>query len=92
MLYGLVFAGITGTDRPGFEFRLCDHCGDEFRGSCNDRGVEIDLSGHAPRPVTAMRIGLTSIFVDDQDKAEKFNTEVLGLEVKTNAPYGPAAF
>ena len=36
-----------------------------------------------------MRIGLTSIFVDDQDKAERFYTEVLGLEVKTNAPYGP---
>jgi catechol 2,3-dioxygenase-like lactoylglutathione lyase family enzyme len=36
-----------------------------------------------------MRIGLTSIFVDDQDQAEKFYTEVLGLQVKTSAPYGP---
>jgi predicted enzyme related to lactoylglutathione lyase len=36
-----------------------------------------------------MRIGLTSIFVDDQDQAERFYTEVIGLEVKTNAPYGP---
>jgi catechol 2,3-dioxygenase-like lactoylglutathione lyase family enzyme len=36
-----------------------------------------------------MRIGLTSIFVDDQDQAERFYTEVLGLKVKTNAPYGP---
>ena len=36
-----------------------------------------------------MRIGLTSIFVDDQDRAEKFYTELLGLEVKTDAPYGP---
>ena len=36
-----------------------------------------------------MRIGLTSIFVDDQDKAEQFYTDVLGLQVKTNAPYGP---
>jgi catechol 2,3-dioxygenase-like lactoylglutathione lyase family enzyme len=34
-----------------------------------------------------MRIGLTSIFVDDQDKAERFYTDVLGLQVKTNAPY-----
>ena len=34
-----------------------------------------------------MRIGLTGIFVDDQDRAEKFYTEVLGLKVKTNAPY-----
>jgi len=34
-----------------------------------------------------MRIGLTGIFVDDQDKAERFYTEVLGLRVKTSAPY-----
>jgi catechol 2,3-dioxygenase-like lactoylglutathione lyase family enzyme len=34
-----------------------------------------------------MRIGLTAIFVDDQDRAERFYTEVLGLKVKTNAPY-----
>jgi catechol 2,3-dioxygenase-like lactoylglutathione lyase family enzyme len=36
-----------------------------------------------------MRIGLTSIFVDDQDQAEQFYTQVLGLQVKTNAAYGP---
>jgi predicted enzyme related to lactoylglutathione lyase len=36
-----------------------------------------------------MRIGLTSIFVDDQDQAEQFYTGVLGLQVKTSAPYGP---
>jgi catechol 2,3-dioxygenase-like lactoylglutathione lyase family enzyme len=36
-----------------------------------------------------MRIGLTGIFVDDQDQAERFYTEVLGFKVKTNAPYGP---
>jgi catechol 2,3-dioxygenase-like lactoylglutathione lyase family enzyme len=36
-----------------------------------------------------MRIGLTGIFVDDQDQAERFYTEVLGLRVKTNAAYGP---
>jgi catechol 2,3-dioxygenase-like lactoylglutathione lyase family enzyme len=36
-----------------------------------------------------MRIGLTSIFVDDQDQAERFYTQVLGLQIKTNAPYGP---
>ena len=35
-----------------------------------------------------MRMGLTSIFVDDQDKAERFYTEILGFKVKTNAPYG----
>jgi predicted enzyme related to lactoylglutathione lyase len=36
-----------------------------------------------------MRIGLTSIYVDDQDKAEQFYTQVLGLKVKTSAAYGP---
>jgi catechol 2,3-dioxygenase-like lactoylglutathione lyase family enzyme len=36
-----------------------------------------------------MRIGLTGIFVDDQDHAERFYTEILGLKIKTNAPYGP---
>jgi catechol 2,3-dioxygenase-like lactoylglutathione lyase family enzyme len=34
-----------------------------------------------------MRIGLTSIVVDDQDQAEWFYTEMLGFQVKTNAPY-----
>jgi catechol 2,3-dioxygenase-like lactoylglutathione lyase family enzyme len=37
----------------------------------------------------SMRIGLTGIYVDDQDKAERFYTEVLGLKVKTSAAYGP---
>jgi predicted enzyme related to lactoylglutathione lyase len=36
-----------------------------------------------------MRIGLTSIFVDDQDQAEQFYTGVLRFQVKTSAPYGP---
>jgi predicted enzyme related to lactoylglutathione lyase len=36
-----------------------------------------------------MRIGLTGIFVDDQDRAERFYTEVLGFKVKTSAAYGP---
>ena len=36
-----------------------------------------------------MRIGLTGIFVDDQDQAEQFYTQVLGFQVKTSAPYGP---
>ena len=37
-----------------------------------------------------MRIGLVSVFVHDQDQAERFYTQVLDLKVKTNAPYGPA--
>ena len=36
-----------------------------------------------------MRIGLTSIFVDDQDQAEQFYTQVLGFQIKTSAPYSP---
>jgi catechol 2,3-dioxygenase-like lactoylglutathione lyase family enzyme len=36
-----------------------------------------------------MRIGLAGIFVDDQDRAERFYTEVLGLKVKTSAAYSP---
>lgn len=35
-----------------------------------------------------MRITLTSVFVDDQDQAERFYTEVLGFVVKHNVPLG----
>ncbi len=35
-----------------------------------------------------MKIYITSIFVDNQDKAEKFYTEVLGFIVKNNIPLG----
>lgn len=35
-----------------------------------------------------MRINLTSVFVDDQDKALKFYTEVLGFIKKTEVPLG----
>ena len=35
-----------------------------------------------------MRIKLTSIMVDDQDKARKFYTDVLGFKVKHNIPMG----
>ena len=35
-----------------------------------------------------MRINLTSIMVDDQDKALRFYTEVLGFEKKTEMPLG----
>jgi catechol 2,3-dioxygenase-like lactoylglutathione lyase family enzyme len=34
-----------------------------------------------------MRIELTSIYVDDQDQAQRFYTETLGFKVKTSAPY-----
>src|SRR5262245_23441464 len=36
-----------------------------------------------------MRIGLVSLYVDDQEKARTFYAEAMGLQVKTDAPYGP---
>ncbi len=35
-----------------------------------------------------MKIYVTNIFVDNQDKAEKFYTDVLGFTVKNNIPLG----
>jgi catechol 2,3-dioxygenase-like lactoylglutathione lyase family enzyme len=35
-----------------------------------------------------MRISHTSVFVDDQDQAERFYTEVLGFQVKQDVPLG----
>jgi catechol 2,3-dioxygenase-like lactoylglutathione lyase family enzyme len=37
-----------------------------------------------------MRINLSSVLVDDQDKALRFYTEVLGFEKKTEIPIGEA--
>ena len=37
-----------------------------------------------------MRINVTSVFVDDQDKALKFYTEILGFIKKTEIPFGEA--
>jgi catechol 2,3-dioxygenase-like lactoylglutathione lyase family enzyme len=36
-----------------------------------------------------MRINLSSVLVDDQDKAERFYTEILGFRKKTEIPMGP---
>jgi hypothetical protein len=35
-----------------------------------------------------MRLKFTSVFVDDQDKALKFDTEILGFVKKTDVPVG----
>ena len=35
-----------------------------------------------------MKIYVTSVFVDDQDIAEKFYTNILGFKVKNNIPLG----
>jgi catechol 2,3-dioxygenase-like lactoylglutathione lyase family enzyme len=37
-----------------------------------------------------VRINLTAVFVDDQDKALRFYTNVLGFEKKTEIPLGEA--
>lgn len=37
-----------------------------------------------------MKIYVTGVFVDDQDKAEKFYTDILGFQVKHNIPMGDA--
>jgi catechol 2,3-dioxygenase-like lactoylglutathione lyase family enzyme len=38
-----------------------------------------------------MRIKLTGIFVDDQDKARAFYTDVLGFRLRADAPYSEDA-
>ena len=38
-----------------------------------------------------MRIELTSIFVDDQDHAREFYTDVLGFQVRHDVPFGDGA-
>jgi predicted enzyme related to lactoylglutathione lyase len=38
-----------------------------------------------------MKIGVTDIHVDDQDRARAFYTQALGLEVRTDADYGGGA-
>lgn len=35
-----------------------------------------------------MRINLTSVFVDDQEQAQRFYTEVLGFQLKHDVPVG----
>lgn len=39
-----------------------------------------------------MRINVTSVFVDDQSKALRFYTDVLGFEKKTEIPLGEASW
>jgi catechol 2,3-dioxygenase-like lactoylglutathione lyase family enzyme len=39
------------------------------------------------KEVANMRICLTSVYIDDQDEAERFYTEALGLRIKDNVPY-----
>jgi catechol 2,3-dioxygenase-like lactoylglutathione lyase family enzyme len=46
------------------------------RRGIKDRGIE-------------MLIKLAGVFVDDQEKAKSFYTNVLGFQVKTDAAYGP---
>ena len=41
---------------------------------------------------TPMRIELTSIYVDDQDEARTFYSDVLGFEIRHDVPMGDGAF
>ena len=50
----------------------------------NDNTKDQEVKKESP----ALKIKITSLIVDDQDKAEKFYTEVLGFEVKENVPAG----
>jgi catechol 2,3-dioxygenase-like lactoylglutathione lyase family enzyme len=43
---------------------------------------------HSTDPGGPMRIRLASVYVDDQDKALRFYTEVLGFVKKTDIPFG----
>src|SRR3977135_3342834 len=45
-------------------------------------------SGRSWHTLTLMRIKLTSIMVDDQDKALKFYTDIFGFVKKTEIPVG----
>jgi predicted enzyme related to lactoylglutathione lyase len=38
-----------------------------------------------------MRIGVVEVFVDDQEKARAFYSEVLGFQIETDVSYGEAA-
>jgi catechol 2,3-dioxygenase-like lactoylglutathione lyase family enzyme len=46
--------------------------------------------GHAPGEETGMKIVVTSVLVDDQEKALQFYTDVLGFKKKTDIPMGEA--
>ena len=41
--------------------------------------------------MTIDRIGTVSLFVNDQDRAKEFYTNVLGFELRTDAPLYPGA-
>ena len=43
---------------------------------------------HNIKGASLLKIYITSVFVDDQDKAEKFYTDVLGFQVKNNTTLG----
>jgi catechol 2,3-dioxygenase-like lactoylglutathione lyase family enzyme len=53
-------------------------------GSANDKTKNSEVKEES----TALKIKIASLIVDDQDKAERFYTEVLGFEVKENVPVG----
>jgi catechol 2,3-dioxygenase-like lactoylglutathione lyase family enzyme len=92
---GIVLLGISGLFGADWERRQIDRYLRRRYGQ-GDAGVATTSrgAGQSSQPTDrieeeALRIGLASVFVDDQDRAERFYTDALGLEIKTNAPYGP---
>ena len=61
----------------------------EYRVSLTGQSGKVTLqSGHHTIGVQAIRIYVTSVFVDDQREALAFYTRVLGFEVKRDVPVG----
>jgi hypothetical protein len=65
----------------------CVHLVPPTPGSSGAAPAQRPPSGDRERsPV--VRIGLTSVYVDDQEQARRFYTDVLGLRLKDDVPYG----
>jgi catechol 2,3-dioxygenase-like lactoylglutathione lyase family enzyme len=52
--------------------------------------VTLAIAHHHRRTASRMRIELTSVMVDDQAKAQRFYTEILGFETAKDLPLGGA--
>jgi catechol 2,3-dioxygenase-like lactoylglutathione lyase family enzyme len=79
----------SAADRRGFDFQMRRTAGQ----SAAKVSILVLRRTKASRQaiigsVTAMRIKVTSVMVDDQDKALKFYTEILGFVKKTDIPAG----
>src|SRR5947209_5127550 len=69
--------------------RVGTHPGDDVVRNVRPAGCKRDV---ADGSIAGMRINLTSVLVDDQAKALRFYTEVLGFVKKTEVPVGEYAW